>query len=510
MKCALRSPEFFLRGPIERRAKFLYTLRQSQRRPRRRVKRDHLGFRIVKVNKFEARQGGFIMPNKPTIEKCVLSFSHNRAESRAAADRQSIAKAQREIAAGKSGVSHLILRAADDEIDRLKFLFPIHGVPIMCYALANLLRSSLKEIVVVGSWEVKRVMDRYLELIGSAGKSVKFVPEDMDNLSLANTMLLGRDRLSLDADEMVLFQPGDLPFLYDVEKVLRDEDIPGHNLILWLNSRQAMFPGYEENPESEFVRRNYHYRYLDEASGILHDVKEPNIYPINLARVEEDVIELLHHTRKDGKISTAILKKALTVPLRFFRLLPLLGKHAANFSSDLQRLRGEDDYQFGMHRDNFNEGASILLNTAFTSKVHDDPAFVSDVDALEDWEDFESLTLYAAGLHGEEGLSRIHPAGDDLTKFKLEGMPGLEKELPMYKNFPAYLNRIYKDLEMGYEPFDAAGNYAKPDAADGATEQAYNWYSQTSQRRRGAGASESRRGAGTSERNLYEERTGQR
>ncbi len=422
------------------------------------------------------------MPNQPTIEKCILSFSHNRAETRAAADRQSIEKAQREIAAGKSGVSHLILRAGDDEIDRLKFLFPIHGVPIMCYALANLLNSSLKEIVVVGSWEVKRVMDGYLELVGSNGKSVKFIPEDPENLSLASTLLLGRDRLSLDADEMVLFQPGDLPFLYDVEKVLHDEDIPEHNLILWLNSRQAMFSGYKEDPDAEFVRRNYHYRYLDEASGVVHDAKEPNIYPINLARVEEDIIDLLHLTRKDGKISTAILKKALTAPLRFFRLLPLLGKHASNFSSDLQRLRGEDEYQFGMHRDNFNEGASILLNTSFTSKVHDDPAFVSDVDALEDWEDFESLTRYAADRHGEEGLSRIHPAGEALTKFKLKGMPALKKELPMYKNFPAYMNRLYKDLEMGYEPFDAEGNYVKPDATDGATERAYEWYSHKASR----------------------------
>ncbi len=89
--------------------------------------------------------------NKPFIKKCIISFSHDRIESRALADRMSIEKAEREIAAGKKGISHLILRAKNDDIDRLKFLFLINGIPILCYAMGNLLVSSLKEIVVIGS-----------------------------------------------------------------------------------------------------------------------------------------------------------------------------------------------------------------------------------------------------------------------------------------------------------------------------------------------------------------------
>ena len=92
----------------------------------------------------------FSVPNKPVIDKCILSFSHDQASSRAQADRMSIEKARREIAEGKKGISHLILRARDDEIDQLKFLFLIHGIPLMCYALGNLLQSSLQEIVVIG------------------------------------------------------------------------------------------------------------------------------------------------------------------------------------------------------------------------------------------------------------------------------------------------------------------------------------------------------------------------
>ena len=97
--------------------------------------------------------------NKTQITKCIVSFSHSKCDSRMAADNLSLAKAKSEISAGKNGISHLILRSRDDEIDRLKFLYLIHGIPMMCYALGNLLYSSLKEIVVVGSDEVEQVMD---------------------------------------------------------------------------------------------------------------------------------------------------------------------------------------------------------------------------------------------------------------------------------------------------------------------------------------------------------------
>ena len=61
--------------------------------------------------------------NNIQIEKCIVSFSHNKYDSRKLADNLSITKAEDEIKAGKSGISHLILRSRDDEIDRLKFLF---------------------------------------------------------------------------------------------------------------------------------------------------------------------------------------------------------------------------------------------------------------------------------------------------------------------------------------------------------------------------------------------------
>ncbi len=422
----------------------------------------------------------FKISNKPVIDKCIISFSHNRYETRGQADKFSIEKARREIAQGKKGISHLILRAENDAIDRLKFLFLIHGIPLICYSLSNLILSSLKEIVVVGSQEIKTVLDHFLKIVNTRGKKIHFVHEDPNNLMLIHTLVLGRNALSLAPNELVLFQPGDLPFMYDLEKVICDPDLKHHNLILWLNSRQEMFPGYQEDPTAEFIQRNYHYRVIDQKKDRLHDAKEPNVYPINLSAIEEDIIELLHQTRKDGKILNAGLNKALRQPTRMLRLLPIMANHFRHFDADLKKFRLNDQYQFGMHLKNFNQGASILLDTPFLCKFNEDPAYVGDVDALEDWEDYESLIQYAEQQQG--GLGQIHPLGGELLKFKEQAMPQLRKQIPMYADFPGYINRLYRDLEMSYEPFDAAGNYCAAHAP--TIPIAFHWYNQKTRRLR--------------------------
>ena len=411
--------------------------------------------------------------NKTQITKCIVSFSHSKYDSRMAADNLSIAKAKSEIEAKKNGISHLILRSKDDEIDRLKFLFLIHGIPVMCYALGNLLCSSLKEIVVVGSDEVQKVMDSFLQTVGTCGKTIQFVSEDDRHLNLVHTLNLGREKLAPAIDELVLFQPGDLPFLYDLEKVLGFQGNKSHDIILWLNSRQKMFPEFNEKPDGEFVKRNYHYRILNDNERDLHDLKEPNLYPINFSRMESEIIDYLHSSRKDGQIINAGIKMALKNPIRIFKALPYLVDHYFRFRSQIQQIRPGDQYQFGMSRKNFHKSISNVLNIPITTTLHNDPSFVSDVDALEDWEDFESLTHFAGN---QGGLENIHPFGKELMRFREMDMPSLKKEIPMYQDFPAYLNRIYQTLEMGYEPFDSNGNYVSPNANAPEVAQAYNWY----------------------------------
>ena len=422
---------------------------------------------------------------RPTvnIDKCILSFSHDRYTSRKKANAAAIAKAEREIASNSNGISHLILRAVDDKIDHLKFLFLINDIPVMCYALGNLLISSLREIVIIGSEEVEQVTTSFLETVGTQGKEISFVREDPDNLNLFNTLQLGKSQLNIEPNELVLFQPGDLPFMFDIEKILHDSDIQDYNLILWLNSRQMMFPDYRHNPKSEFVRRNYHYRALCKETNELHEVKEPNIYPINLSAVDSDIIDQLHSTRKDGNIIKAGIRKVLSMPSRILKLLPIMAYHAMHFRSDLKQFRKEDKYLFGMHRDNFDRAVSVLLDTEFITKFHSDPAFVADVDALEDWEDFEALAHYANIKFGEDGLTHIHPFGEELLHFRKERMPALKTQIAMYNNFPTYINSLYKSLKMNNVPFPNGSRYV-PHTTNGKkngpaqkTKHAFSWYS---------------------------------
>ena len=150
--------------------------------------------------------------------------------------------------------------------------------------------------------------------------------------------------------------------------------------------------------------------------------------------------------------------------------------HFLFFDARLKRLRPNDNCQFGMQLSHFDKVSSLLLNTPFITKINDDPAFVSDVDALEDWEDFESLTHFAREKHGEEALTLIHPFGNELLRFREKAMPRLKKQIPLYADFPAYINGLYRSLEMDYAPYDAQGNYSLPAEKLEQTERAYNWY----------------------------------
>jgi hypothetical protein len=153
-----------------------------------------------------------------------------------------------------------------------------------------------------------------------------------------------------------------------------------------------------------------------------------------------------------------------------------------HFKSDLKQFRKKDEYLFGMHRDNFDRAVSVLLDTEFTTKFHNDPAFVSDVDAVEDWEDFEALTNYSNLKLGEDGLAHIHPFGEELLHFRKERMPTLKTQIDMYNSFPTYINSFYQSLKMDRVPFPNGNQYI-PDKTERKqnghaqkTQHAFSWY----------------------------------
>ena len=101
---------------------------------------------------------------------------------------------------------------------------------------------------------------------------------------------------------------------------------------------------------------------------------------------------------------------------------------------------------------------------------------MGDVDALDDWEDYENLTRFAEARFGVEGLAEIHPFGEALIRFRERAMLRLKLKIPMYADWPGYLNRLYRSLEMGYEPFDKNGEYHSTHRQGPQVEEAFRWY----------------------------------
>ena len=84
--------------------------------------------------------------------------------------------------------------------------------------------------------------------------------------------------------------------------------------------------------------------------------------------------------------------------------------------------------------------------------------------------------------HGDEGLSQIHPFGNELIKFRENAMPRLKTQISLYTDFPAYMNNLYESLEMENAPFDTRGKYKFPSEKLDQAERAYNWYCKKSKK----------------------------
>ena len=95
----------------------------------------------------------------------------------------------------------------------------------------------------------------------------------------------------------------------------------------------------------------------------------------------------------------------------------------------MKQFRLDDDFKFGAHLKNFNQGASILLDTPFLAKFNDDPAFVSRADK-----------------HGAMGYLSKNSAADSLVR-------AIESVLA---------GRPFFSAEIASKMVDSESDYASP------------------------------------------------
>lgn len=387
------------------------------------------------------------------VKSGIVGFSFDKSPNSSIADEESKAKAKKDKEKGSKCISHLILRSmvnyGGTQIDNLKFNYLLKGVPIAVYVMRNVLASDLENIVFIGSPETRRIFEMVREcFFGSTrGKNVDFIDEDKE-LSLYST--IKRGYAALRENGPIYFQAGDLPLLTDINQIIYDEDIEKYDLILDLNSKERIFTN-EHNEiadEFEFFKRNYYWK-VTEKSGQDYSVKEANAYLLTPDNLNEDLIKFFTKNRKGGSLN--ILKLLTFALMRSKRKLNLPSLFAGGLKGYLKK-------KFSWNY--LEKLGNAITNARVRVKVrHRDFARLADVDSLEDWRFYEELFDYAEMK--KDGLSYIYPYADDIERFRKNYRKELKRSIPMYSDFPGFINERFETLEVGQQQPYHYGNIFK-------------------------------------------------
>lgn len=432
-----------------------------------------------------------IIDNKFPVEKAIITASYNDYGDVEAYVREMV---ENEREKGNFYNNHLIVRNKTDYLFNEKFLYPIAGVPAIVWVEVNVNMSRLKKNVVVGSPELEIVHNRFLDVY-NPDKEFIFVDEGKD-WNLANTIERGRDVLMPSDDELSLLLPGDLPFWYNIDQVLRDKHARNYDAVLNLNTKERA---------GKYWPRNYHFRTRSWDRRLrmktLH-FKEANLFLFNLNKLDLDVINTFYGARKaytdhdtekenlekgqayllyecfvkDGKWMETLSKldkrviprlviKALghaqeKIMMRLSKGDPTLNKQVLEYS--LKPIAKIIDYLDSkppvLNLTLLENMISMAFNMKFKIKADNhDPATPEDMDSLEDWCIMNAMYQIA------KDPSDIHPYFWKIQEFR-KVMPELEKEVELYHDFPGFMNEqceLYGLVNGTYYP-DKTPFLAKP------------------------------------------------
>jgi len=377
--------------------------------------------------------------NKET-NKGLIMASYDDSSLKGNVDDLVLKQVEKERRAGNFYINHLILRDSKAEIDNLKFLYLIDGVPAIVYVLMNLTKSGLEKIAVVGSRDIKTVIEAFIELYKPKQKII--FEDEGKELSLENTLSKGRSILK-PSHELVYISPADVPFLYDISKIIRNRKHRKYEAVLNLNTKEKV---------GKYFPRNFHLRVGR------FDVKEPNIFLVDLNKLPYNLIGIaysdyrkFYSEHKDKKVP--IRKEEIEDIIREYwkepailRVIPkLVSKFpGVNWQIRLVSFLIEQYTRFdkGIPRISLSSFQDILCLLSDMKikvlKTNNDPATLEDLDSYEDWCYMNEMM--------KAGTS-FYPHYDEIQRFK-EIMPELKKNIPLLENFEEYINHIFKKFGL--------------------------------------------------------------
>jgi len=363
---------------------------------------------------------------------------------------------ENERKSGNFYLNHLILRDSTRKstfgIDNAKPLYLIDGIPLIVYILTNLTQSGLEKIAVVGSREIGLVTEAFVELYHP--KQEILFSDEGANWSLDNTLLKGKEKLN-PADELVFISTGDVPFLYDINKIIRNRKYKKYEAVLNLNTKEKV---------GKYFPRNFHLKVGR------YEIKEPNCSEADLNKIPYDLIKILYsdfrkfyadHANKKIPIKkeeiVEIAKEYWTEPA-ILRAIPklaskfpganwklklisfLIEKYTSLFDKGLPRIS----------RSSFEDILCLVSNMKIKVLLtNNDPATLEDMDSHEDWCYMNEMI--------RKGKSSFYPHYDKVQEFK-KVMPELKKNIDLIRVFEEYINKTFNKFGLFGKPYYTDGN----------------------------------------------------
>ncbi len=393
------------------------------------------------------------------VQHVVISASHDIYKSRSKVDKDTIDGAEAYRREGLSCISYKFRRAADDDIDENKALMPAYrDVPLVAHNIIARIRQGFT-VAVVGSAEVKLVVDGLRDYLGVTEDRLKYVPEGK---SYAENVKKGRKALGLKKGQRYLFEPADVILDEDVSDLCADPDVAEYDCVANFNGQESAF-----SDTTEFFPRNYNFDFTD-LDGIMQPTKECNKMVFS-KRFPLWILNALYRNREKGRLN--ILPLLTLGGAKFLTRYHSLSQHTKEvirYNRQSLALRKEGiQRKFSFSAATAKEIMQAIFNRKLLIKAdHKEPFRIKDIDAWHDLWYYQHIFDEVKQRYPDsslDGLEHISRYAEDLVNFN-ERMQKIKGQIGVLKDFRGYANKRASDLQMEQQPFNKDGTLAIPPA----------------------------------------------